>query len=193
MNIKSTSMKKEDLDRLLEKYYEGSTTLEEELLLKEFFVGTDIPEGYDAEKMIFGFYAGFEEPSNDLDDRILSVIINETRNKSRRIIYLITSAAASVIIITGLWIFLSRDSLTRDTYTDPEIAYAETMKILFDISFTMNRATSGLEPVSKMNILKPLNTGSPYQSTSVSRSLKSLEYMNKALGLTSQDSGDINK
>ena len=54
-------MKTEELNRLLEKYYSGESTEEEERDLKVFFTGNDIPEGYEAERALFGYFMTVSE------------------------------------------------------------------------------------------------------------------------------------
>jgi len=42
---------------LLDKYYEGETTLEEEALLRTFLAQDGLPESFDADRAMFGFFA----------------------------------------------------------------------------------------------------------------------------------------
>jgi hypothetical protein len=48
----------EDIDRLLEQYYEGLTSVEEESLLKTWLSQPDTPARFDADKAMFGYFAG---------------------------------------------------------------------------------------------------------------------------------------
>jgi len=43
-------------DKLIEKYYEGFTTVEEERQLKTFLAQADLPERFKAEQAIFGYF-----------------------------------------------------------------------------------------------------------------------------------------
>lgn len=45
-----------DADRLIEKYYEGLTTVEEERKLREFLSQSNLPEHYKPEQAIFGYF-----------------------------------------------------------------------------------------------------------------------------------------
>jgi len=70
-------MKEEDLKRLIDRYYSGESTEEEEIALRDYFRKENIPEGYEAEKVIFGFYSEYEdipEPSIGFEARILAGI-----------------------------------------------------------------------------------------------------------------------
>lgn len=58
---KTISMK--EADELLEKYYEGFTSAEEERQLHAFLSQTSLPERYDADRAMMGYFAGQKETS----------------------------------------------------------------------------------------------------------------------------------
>lgn len=158
MNIKSTIMDIEVIKQLLEKYYEGSTSLSEETLLREFFSSKNVPEELRDEKEIFNFYRPaleIPEPSEDFEKRIISAIDSEVNDQNRiltrRRIALFSGIAAGLLILTATYFFLFNSSGLRDTYTDPEIAYSETIKILYNVSARMNNATMRLQPLGKLD------------------------------------------
>ena len=147
-------MKEEDIKQLLEKYYEGNSSLQEEMLLKEFFSNNTL-EGYESEKEIFRHYSGlnnFDEPDAGFENRIMQRIeaSDESRGRIRRFLLPLAGAAASLIIIGGTWFFLNSRARTVDTFSDPAIAYAETMKILYNVSVKMNRGAEALQPVTRL-------------------------------------------
>ena len=45
-----------DADRLIEKYYEGYTSVKEEKLISEFLLRQDLPERFETERVIFGYF-----------------------------------------------------------------------------------------------------------------------------------------
>jgi hypothetical protein len=47
----------EQADTLVEKYYEGLTTTDEEALLQEFLEQEDLPSRFDAERAMFGYFS----------------------------------------------------------------------------------------------------------------------------------------
>jgi hypothetical protein len=158
MNIINIKMTTEELNRLLGKYYNGDSSEEEERILREYFAKDEIPEDYDAEKIIFGYYASagdIPEPSADFEARIISGIdrveSGKVSGKFRKHILPFLGAAAGILILTGSLIFFVHKREISDTYSDPEIAYAETMKILFDVSSRLNYGSKILEPVNKIN------------------------------------------
>jgi hypothetical protein len=155
MNLKSTIMNSEEIKRLLEKYYEGDSTSQEELLLKKFFSEEDVPGDLNDEKEIFMYYrqsSQIPEPSADFEDRIVSAINAEdgdiVRIKRRRLYVTLSGIAAGLLILAGSYFFFTGRSEPRDTYSDPELAYAETMKILYNVSARLNHGTQALGKIS---------------------------------------------
>ncbi len=185
-------MNTEELERLLGKYYKGESSIAEERTLRAFFSGDNIPEGYEAEKEIFGYYLDsveVPEPSSDLDARIMAGIdkseLSASSGKFRKLIYPLISAAAVLLIITGSYFFFIHNSEPIDTFSDPQLAYNETMKILMNVSVRLNDGARALEPVSMISempakSLQPINKS----SKTIEKNLKSLGYLNAAIDIT---------
>jgi hypothetical protein len=189
---KCKQMNREDLNRLLEKYYNGESTEEEELEIRLFFNGNIIPEGYEAERALFSYYNNameVPEPSADFEARIISGINGSEKTaqvrRSRKLILTVLSTAAGVIIMTGSYFFFVNRNETDDTYSDPKLAYAETMKILFDVSARMNKGAVMLEPVTRINDITTKSFTAINKTTNiVGKNLRSLDYLQKAIELT---------
>jgi hypothetical protein len=185
-------MNEEELKRLIEKYYNGESTEEEERTLKDYFRQNNLPEGYEAEKLIFSYYnesAEVPEPSIDFEARILAGIdaseIKRGSGKMKKYLLPILSAAAGILILTGSYFFFFKSAETRDSFTDPEIAYAETIKILRDVSSQLNRGAQVLEPVGKMNEITRKSLESLNKSTQVfKKNLKNLDYLQRAIEIS---------
>ena len=186
-------MNEEDLKKLIEKYYNGLSTDEDEKALRAFFTENDAPAGYETEKEIFRFYmeyADVPEPSADFEARIINAIgksSGEKRSaKFRTLLVPVLSAAAGLLILAGSYFFFINRHETKDTFTDPQIAYAETMKILMDVSSQLNHGTSSLQPVGKINEMKVKSLESIKKSTVIiEKNLKSLGYLRNATEMKS--------
>jgi hypothetical protein len=154
-------MKEEELKRLIEKYYSGESTEDEERTLREFFRRNKYIQGYEAEKVIFSYYAEsaeIPEPSHDFEAQILAAIDASDRRKGtlklKRYLIPLLSTAAGLLILTGSYLFFVNRAEKQDTFSDPELAYAETIKILRNVSSQLNHGALTLEPVSKINVMK---------------------------------------
>ena len=150
-------MNSEEIKRLLEKYYEGETTSGEELLLKKFFSMDNVPQDLRSDQEIFRYYIQatvIPEPSADFEKKIISAIDNEDKNpgrfKRKRLYVTLSGIAAAMIILAGSYFFFINRSEPRDTYSDPEVAYAETMKILYKVSARLNQGTKALGHLSDL-------------------------------------------
>lgn len=181
-------MKEEDLKRLIGKYYEGKSTEEEENVLRDFFNRNNVPEGYEAEKVIFGYYDESQEipePSIDFEARILAGIDASEKNaisqRIRRYFLPVLSTAAGLLILAGSYFFFIKQSERADTFKDPDLAYAETIKILRDVSLQLNHGAQVLEPVGKINEMKIRSVESLNKSARiVERNLKNLTHLKQA-------------
>jgi hypothetical protein len=95
--------------------------------------------------------------------------------------------AAGLLILVGSYFFFIRKAELRDTYKDPQIAYAETMKVLLEVSTQLNHGTQALEPVGKINemtikSLEPINRSAKI----IGKSLKNLDYIQKGIEIARQ-------
>ncbi len=157
MNLKSTIMNTEEIRRLLERYYAGESSLDDEVSLKKFFSREYVPEDLLEEKEIFRYYlqsSDVPEPSADFEDSIFSALDAEDRRyeslKHRRIFSTFSGIAAALLMLTATYFFFIKKSQPQDTFSDPEIAYAETMKILHDVSDRLNRGTRSLVYLNRL-------------------------------------------
>ena len=188
-------MKEEELKRKLEKYYDGSSTIGEEEELRKYFTSGNVLPGYEAEKAIFGFWTDSEpvpEPSREFEGGILKAIDEyegkARHNALRRWLLPALSAAAGLLILAGTFLFLEGKREPADTFRDPRLAYAETVRILMDVSSRMNHAKESLHPVGKMNLVRNRSLETLGRSASlIEKNLRPLGYLS---GQSSASAGD---
>lgn len=179
-------MKTEELNSLLKKYYDGDSTEEDEKLLRAFFSSDDVPEGYEPERAMFGYFmesSELPEPSASFLENIMKNSHDGSRFSSGKFLVTLTGIAAAILIIIGS-LFFFRSNEMQDTFTDPNLAYAETMKILVGVSSKLNEGTRALEPVSKMNDI-PVRSFEILNKSArvVQKNLNSLDYIQKAVDI----------
>ncbi len=90
-------------EELLDKYFKGETTLEEEQELKNHFQNT---ENESAEKDMFGYYQNESAVPADLETSLFSALEEQVnKTKTRRIkLYSIISAAAVIVVILSVYL-----------------------------------------------------------------------------------------
>jgi hypothetical protein len=149
---------------LLEKYYSGESTLEEENTLREYFNTKDVDNELLADKDIF-LYQSQENTENidvpDISDQIWGNIKDIENGKARTLNpkrYLFLRIAASIVVLLGSYFLLKNDIFNgeqeiqfTDTYEDPEVAYQQAKETLMYVSAMLNNGTDHLEPIHKVN------------------------------------------
>lgn len=139
------------IEILLEKYFEGETSREEEKKLKDFFRNEEVPKHLHSLKELFQYLdesSKTEELDEDFDDQFFQKIdLSEKSRIStyRRIYFYVASGvAASILIVFGLF------RLIGPGFSDEEInkAYSQTKDALIFVSEKLN---SGLDPARKVS------------------------------------------
>jgi len=151
-------MNLQKIELLIEKYEKGETSLNEEMELKIFFAKENVPFHLSGYKNLFTFYrkAGEEEITDpDFDEKVLRVIAGpgEATGHRRgfRRLYPVLSIAAGLLLILGLYFVFMQQKKITDTFNDPELAYAETKKILLKVAGNLNTGVDELSNVKEIN------------------------------------------
>jgi len=165
---------------LLEKYYNGESSREEEEILRVYFQGDDVSNEFIADKDIFMFNSQESSEINslpDLSNEIWENIKNQEsiieQKKSRSLNYMMLRVAAGFAILFSSYFLLKNQIFNEsqtiqytDTFENPEQAYLETKKTLLYVSQLLNSGTDHLEPIhkieegaSKLNSLSSFNDG----------------------------------
>lgn len=150
---------------LLQKYYDGISTPEEELDLLEYFSENEVPEEWkSAKEQLLGFHDIRDEEISIPEDLQQSIIKNleplqidkKVKRLNTRPIYSVISVAASIVLIASALLFMNRQP-DLGSFDDPDIAYAETKEALNMVSKYFNQGTEKLTNLGKMEeAVKPL-------------------------------------
>lgn len=95
-------MTQQEIKTLLDKYFEGETSLEEENLLKAYFHGPGVAPGFQAFQPLFQFFEAEKEASlsDEFEQKLLRKIQEKPAPRIRLITpYLMRVAAAAAIIL----------------------------------------------------------------------------------------------
>lgn len=90
-------MKMDDIDKLIERYFEGLTTADEERRLRAFFASDAVPERLNSYKPLFAY---FDEEIRK--EHPLRMKANGTWLQKRRWLYVLSGAAAAVLLVLTL-------------------------------------------------------------------------------------------
>ena len=144
-------MKAQDINIMMEKYYNGELTIDEERELKRVVLDNDNEE-YATLRDYFRIMdeiASQEITDPEFDDRILE-IISESEKKKKTIPInwrSVSTIAATVLVLISIWLFTDIIN-TKEVYgtiNDPAIAFAETKQALQKVSKNVNK---GVKPAS---------------------------------------------
>lgn len=148
---------------LLEKYYNGDSTLEEESLLRNYFLSESVDQQFAADKDIFLYQdqeTQYNEHIPDISDELWNELQNNSAHKTKsnnKIAYFYLRIAASVIIILGSFFLIKNQVFNKDTeiqftdtYDNPELAYQQTKETLLYVSAMLNTGKEHLEPLKKI-------------------------------------------
>lgn len=152
-------MSTNEIETLLEKFYEGDTSLQEEKILRDFFHGQDVPAHLKSHKSLFVYY--WDERRKKFDDhdfeqRLTARLIGEPAGtpvvfmspKRSRIMF-ISGIAASILLLCGLFFTLQDDVFKRKSAQannrGAETAYTDASVALMMVSGNLNNGLKQME------------------------------------------------
>jgi hypothetical protein len=192
MNSKRfTAMEQERIKALLNKFYEGTSSEEEEAQLREYLSEPLLSESLSADADYVSMYqADVPEPSDDFYNRLEEVTHLEAQlPMNKRVLRYAMSIAATAVVLAAMYFLADylRSGSMKDTYSDPEIAMAEVKNILTVVSNNMKAGTEPLGSIRTISIAPEAMSGLRRINNVVGNSLNNLHYLNK-LNTTEKDS-----
>lgn len=142
---------------LLDKYFEGNTSEEEETHLKKLLESHDIPSEFNDEKTLFATFSQMKEESGadeSLNSEISEMIARHDlkQNRPLSILRWVSVAAAALLILAVInFMYNGKPGNTRDTFTDREQAYDAAKQVLSFIAQTINSEGSKLSEMQLIN------------------------------------------
>ncbi len=146
-------MNSREIEHLLEKYFNGETSLTEEQSIRDWFAQDELPLHHKPLKAQFMFFSNAKKDMPALDtafeDRFLSTLKKQQKQhkiqKRKTLLLTITGIAASILIVAAMF-FQNKPNRLEDSLNDPEIAYLEIQQALIFVSGKLNQ---GLKPAQK--------------------------------------------
>lgn len=179
-------LKDKDIERLVEKYYNGTSSEQEELLLKanaqqnEHFHQPSIKTQFETMKSL----QNEAELDVSFDERLMKEIKNSSSKtfKISKFAYQISGIVASIAALIIIWfgVEIFKPSEPFNTVSDPVIAFQETRWALEEVSAKLNK---GIKPAQKtvITIDKNINkTKEVKKMTDAFEKAKSLQKIDKA-------------
>ncbi|MGM0620671.1 MAG: hypothetical protein ACQETJ_06480 [Bacteroidota bacterium] len=159
-------METQEVKQLLQRYFEGESSVSDEQKLKDYFQCGEVAEELEE---YAGFFGGIRELSKAADDDSIEnevmdyILENEAEEKSkyRTLWKTVTGIAASIIIVVGgLLLYQQQDKTYEDTFENPEVAYAVAEDALEYMSAKYNKGLAELSNFDKLQTAsQPLRNG----------------------------------
>ena len=125
------------IEDILEKYFQGETTIAEENQLKEYFSSPNVAQHLEQYKPIFGYFSQVKQQKSTQEIPL--------QTKKRNVAWL--SIAAAIVVLLGIGTYFSVSEKNTapvvaqtelGTYDDPEEALKATQKALALLSSNVN-------------------------------------------------------
>ncbi|MFQ6602396.1 hypothetical protein [Flavobacterium sp. C3NV] len=135
------------IEDILEKYFQGETSIAEENQLKEYFSSSNVAQHLEQYKPMFGYFSQVKEQKSTQEIPL--------KTKKRNVAWLSIAASVVVLLGVGTYFYVSEKNAAPavaqtelGTYDDPEEALAATQKALALLSSNVN---VGIESVQYIN------------------------------------------
>jgi len=140
------------IEILIEKYFQGETSIAEEKELRSYFSSQNVAPHLEQYKAMFGYFT--EAKQQEFKQEI------PQPTKKRKVMWL--SIAASIVVLLGMVTFFminTNQPVTQNelgSYDNPEKAFAETQKALALLSSNVNVGIESVRYVQEYNNSKKL-------------------------------------
>ena len=128
-----------NIEKLLEKYENGETSLKEEQVLKNYFTSDTVAPHLEMYKPMFTYFLGNQQEQFTKDVPLKT---------TRKINYKWISVAAVAVLMLGFYFNQPTDV---GTIEDPQLAFNEVSKALEMISNNFNKGTSTVGYLNEVN------------------------------------------
>ncbi|WP_431242838.1 hypothetical protein ACQ9BO_24430 [Flavobacterium sp. P21] len=140
-------MELDRIENILEKYFQGETTIAEEKELKEYFSSPNVARHLEQYQPMFGYFSQVKQQKSTQKIPL--------QTKKRNVAWLSIAASAVVLLGIGTYFFVSEKTAAPavaqselGTYDNPEEALKATQKALALLS---NNVNVGIESVQYIN------------------------------------------
>ncbi len=141
------------MNELLNKFWEGETSLKEEQQLKDYFKSTHIAAAHEQYRDLFNSLEMESSSEVDAFDAFAKVKSQQSQNNSfKRRTWTSIAVAAGVagMVAVGSGYFMQEPVEDLGTYETPEEAYAATVEALQMVSTRFNQGKNNLQPVTEI-------------------------------------------
>jgi hypothetical protein len=129
------------IEKLVDKYFEGETSIAEEKELKAYFSSSDVAQHLEQYQLVFGYFSQAKQEQ-------FNATIPLQSKKQTKVVWLSIAASVVVMLSIGYFAYQNVSETNQESLgviDDPEVAFRETQKALALISKHVN---TGIESVN---------------------------------------------
>ncbi|KAF2330266.1 hypothetical protein [Flavobacterium daemonense] len=141
-------MELDKIENILEKYFQGETTIAEEKELKEYFSSPNVAQHLEQYQPMFGYFSQATQQKSTQEIPL--------QTKKRNVAWLSIAASAVVLLGIGTYFFTSQEKTAPavaqselGTYDNPEEALKATQKALALLSNNVNVGIGSVQYINE--------------------------------------------
>jgi hypothetical protein len=138
------------MEALLEKYFEGETSIAEENELKNYFSSLNVAPHLEQYKPLFGYFAEAKKENFEKEIPLIP--------KKQKTAWLSIAASIVVLLGVGTYTYFDGNEVKQNkelgTYDDPKEALEATQKALAMLSNNVNTGVEGMQYIQVYQITK---------------------------------------
>ncbi|MEN6455238.1 MAG: hypothetical protein ABFD10_13345 [Prolixibacteraceae bacterium] len=148
-------MEPEVIKYILQKYFDGESSLEDERILHNYFRSEQIDEGFRPYRDLFTGLSCIKDHEIKIREEDLMDLISENKHQEktryRQLWQIVTGVAATLLVTLSVVYYTNDKPDWKDTYTDPDQAYATAVQTLHFVAGKYREGLAQLKPVAKLN------------------------------------------
>jgi hypothetical protein len=138
------------MEALLEKYFDGETSIADENELKDYFSSEDVASHLEQYKPLFGYFAEAKKVNFEKEVPLVS--------KISKMAWLSIAASIVVLLSIGTFTYFNTDKVKDNdelgTYENPKEALEATQKALAMLSNNVNVGVEGIQYIQVYEVTK---------------------------------------
>ena len=142
-------MELDKIEILIEKYFQGETSIAEENELKNYFSSSDVAQHLEQYQPIFGYF------SQAKLHRFTPEI--PLQSKKRNVAWISIAASVVILLSVGTFTYFNDNTANANqdlgTYKSPELALQETQKVLAMLSNHVNVGVESVQYIEEFNLI----------------------------------------
>ncbi len=142
-------MELDKIEALLEKYFEGQTSIEQENQLRDYFLSAELPPHLLQYKSIFKY---FDSARIEKSDKPMYFQVTKSKNSTFK--WLSIAAIFLVLLAISIPYLLNQEEAVAENVESPEMAFQQTQKALALLSRKVNTGVKSVDYIGEYQIAK---------------------------------------